>query len=710
MGKKGSTFVATALGLSAFAAAPALAHRDGDARAPRASADELPAPILFAENAGQLDPAVLFQARIPGLVASVLADGFALELAGAKRGAALRVRFEGAGPNARPEGLRRAAARAHFLTGSDPARWTRDVATWERVRVRGLAPGVDLELYESGGRVEYDLVLAPHADPAGLALVLEGAGAAWIDAEGALACEVGGRTLVQRAPVAWQTDAAGARAGVRCAWRALGGARFGFDVAGRDPARALVIDPVLAYATHVGGTNADEARDVFVDASGAVYVTGWARSGNFPLGPRALDATQRQREGVVFKLAPDGRELVWATYFGGGGDDEGRALAVDGAGRVFVAGVTTSADFPTTWNAVQRAHRGAGDAFALELEANGSALVYATYLGGSGEDELEAAVLGPDGKLHVAGTTRSRDFPTTFQALWRENRGGQDVFAAKLDELGIGLCYSTLLGGSGDDQGLALDVGADGHAFLTGRTASFDFPTTDGALDRKKCGVDAFALELGVAGGALHWSTLLGGSSQDEGRAIAADGRGGVLVAGWTDSPDLGGDPAQRAHGPGRRDGFVVRLAEKGGALAACAFVGGGGADECLGLALGPDGAPWVVGRTSSKDLLLTPDALQPAHAGGLEAFVLRLDPATLAPVYASFAGGPGDDLLRAVHVDAQGRHVACAGWADDVPLERRGPLGGRKRGPSDALVVRLESGAPAPAPLSALGSGPSRP
>ncbi len=682
--------VSAALALS-FAAPPLFAGEPflGD---PGARLPEL--PVLFSANRGQCAPEVLFQARVPGATASVLADGLHLDLGGA----GLRLRFLGAGTGAWAEGCEPQAARAHFLGGTR----TTSVETFGQVRLNGLAPGVDLDLHARRGRLEYDLRLAPGADVAALVLVLEGAETAWIDADGALCATVAGQTLRQPAPVAWQETDSGP-APIACAWRALENGCFGFALGARLPGATLVIDPVLVYSSHVGGSNAEAAHATFVDEAGAVYVAGWARSTDFP-GLDAPVGAQRGKEAVVFKLAPDGRELVFATYLGGRGDDEATALVVDRVGRVLVAGNTASDDFPTTANALDRSPSGGTDGFVARLAADGATLVFSTLLGGSAEDTLAGLALSPSGQVTVAGTTRSRDFPVSSSSYAVEPRGGRDAFVTRLDPNGERLVFSTRLGGSEDDEGRALVVDAEGCSYVTGRTQSHDFPTTLGAFDRERCGVDAFVAKLSGGGRTLLYSTFLGGSGQDEATALALDGERRALVVGWTQSSDFPFGAGVQA--PGRKDGFALLLSDTGNVPVWTAPLGGGGADEALGVTIDVQGTAWVVGRTRSTDFPVSPDAHRARPSGAADAFLVRLS-ATGARLYASLLGAEGEDELHGVHANPAGTALALCGASTELPLEHRGPLAGKRRGPADAFVLRFDPRVSAPVtPAPALQAG----
>ncbi len=663
-------------------------------------------PIVFAENRGQCADGVRFMARLPGLVASVLDDAIVLELGGDGESCPpLGLWFAGAARGCALEGLEPRAARAHFLLGDEPASWIRDVPTFGRVRMRGLYPGIDLELHGTGGRLEYDLVLAPGADPGAFELELRGADGADLDADGALVARTAAGALVQLAPLAWQLTEDGERVPVACAWRARGTGRFSFACEAEDPDLALVVDPVLVHGTHVGGSRADEALGVFVDEGGEVYVTGWARSEDFPLLSVDRGGARRGKEGVVFKLASDGEELVYATYFGGRADDEGRAIRVDARGEALVVGTTESADFPAGSRAYSRERRGGSEAFVLRLSADGSSVLAATFLGGDSADEGSGLALASDGGPVLVGTTRSRDFPTTSEAPWRAPLGERDVFVARFDADLERLVFSTRLGGSEDDEGRALALDESDAIYVVGRTLSADFPVTALACDREKSSSEAFVAKL--SGGRLSYATFLGGRGADEARAVAVDGAHRALVVGRTESRDF---PATGGSDGARADGFAARLSESGHVLEFATLLGGAGEDACLGVALDPLGSPWIVGRTSSADFPFTALALESELVGAADAFLVNLEPLRGELVYATLLGGPGADSLCAAHLVPDGTRLALAGAADDIPPEGRGALGGRRRGPSDALVLRLDprSLAASPAPPRAPAPVPS--
>ena len=705
--------------LGALLVAPFLcsAARD-DSTAPRNEvvAPAVRLPLVFIENRGQFDSEVHYQVRIPALTLDVHADGWSLR--GARQ---VRVRFESTGDGAVVRGSSMLDARANYFHGASeedepaneadtatddsPESWIRGVPTYERVRIRGLRDGMDIDLFETGGRLEYDVRLAPGTSVDEVAFTYEGVEASEIKADGSLVAIVSGRELSQRPPVTWQIEADGTRRQLASSFRVLGENRFGFVVEGRDPSLPIVIDPILVYSEFIGGSNADVGRGVAVDESGAVYVTGWSKSADFP------NSDARRRNGkdvVVFKLRPNGRDLEYVTFIGGRSDEMGHAIRVNEAGEVYVVGETRSSDFPTTRSVHSRARAGDSDAFALKLSADGATLQWSTFLGGSASDVAHGVALGADGTAYIVGTTRSRDFPVTSYAFQTERKGGRDAFVTRLDADGGLLIFSTYLGGVRDDEGYAIGLDQNGFAYVTGRTDSGDFPTTLGTHDGRKADIDAFVTKLGLAGSSLVYSTFVGGTAQDEALALAVDEDGQAWIGGWTQSFDIPVTvDAFQSENQGRRDGFIASVSTSGGTLSYASFVGGTGHDEVLGLALDAYGAPWVVGNTSSDDMPVSADAAQESRRGGRDAFLVSVDRASGRLGFGTYIGSRGHETAFDVAAQPFTENIVVVGQAENVPPTERGRLGGRTVGPSDALVARFEPGlCGARAERSTLGVG----
>jgi hypothetical protein len=296
----------------------------------------------------------------------------------------------------------------------------------------------------------------------------------------------------------------------------------------------------LVYSTYLGGNSDDRGHAIAVDAAGNAFVTGLTNSSSFPT---TAGAFQRSNKGYynafVTKLNATGSALVYSTYLGGNGYDYGISVAVDAGDNAYLTGSTTSSSFPTTLGAFQTNW---GGAFVTKLNATGTGLVYSTYLGG-GDDGGSGIAVDANGNAYVTGATGSSNFPTTAGAFQRSIKGRYNAFVTKLNPLGNGLVYSTYLGGSGQNYGdfaTGIAIDAAGDAYVTGSTQSTDFPTTVGAIQTSNKGsYNAFVTKLNATGTALAYSTYLGGSSSDQGNAIAVDAAANAYITGQADSADF---------------------------------------------------------------------------------------------------------------------------------------------------------------------------
>ncbi len=681
------------------------------ARTDREGPDSGPyVPLVFVANAGQLEIATRFQARIPGLRANFRSDGFQLVFDGPpaasdeSEGAAVSIAFEGTSRRTRIEGGTPSRARVNYLHGARDT-WLVDVPTYEGIAYRDLYPGIELAVYERHGLLEYDLVLEAGAD---LEQVVLSAPGAELDAVGDLVWSTAQGNLRQSAPTTFQVHRDGTQEELASRYERLADGRFGFRIDGRSPELACVIDPVLSYSTYVGGSNVDEAHSVALDGSGAMYVTGWSRSGDFPVEASAVDRRADSDEAVVFKLDPGGRGLEYATFIGGGRSDKGQGIAVNEAGEAYVCGLTKSTDFPVTAGAFRDVKNLGMDAFVLKLAADGRSLLWSTFLGGGGEDVANDIALDEAGCVYLCGTTRSRDYPITWNAFQWEAGGERDAFVTKFEPDGSALVWSSYLGGRRHDEAFALAVDRTGCAYVTGETHSVDFPTTAGALDDSKNDFDAFVTKVHSTGRSLVFSTYLGGRGRESGKGIAVNKKREVFVCGFTTSDDFPATPGafQEVGAPGM-DGFVAKLAKSGEALVYATYVSGSEQDGCTDLGLDAWELPWVSGITLSDDLPVTEDALEPKRNGMKDGFVVSFDETGSELAFGTFLGGSGDDHATAICVEPSTGFSGVVGFARDGLATDESSFAPRNSGLADGFVIRLDHGiCPTPAVVRPLSSG----
>jgi hypothetical protein len=427
------------------------------------------------------------------------------------------------------------------------------------------------------------------------------------------------------------------------------------------PGAASLTGLPLVWSTFAGGTSTDYGAGVTTDASGNVYLVGATNSSDYPTTSGAFQRVKGlDRDVFVTKLRADGTTLLWSTLLGGNGTDNGLAVTVDAAGNVFVAGSTSSTDFPTTPGALRRGYGGgSSDGFVAKIAADGSRLLYSTYLAGGQNDLVLSIAVDGSGNATVGGYSGSTDFPTTPGALRTSRSGGfpdaADGFVAKLDPTGSRLIYSTYLGADGGtDEVIGVALDGQGRATVTGMTESPVFPTTAGAFDRTYGRYwDGFVARLNETGSTLVYSTYLGGTGDDEPWGVALDSNGYAYVTGWTSSADFPATSGafQRTYGGGAWDSFVARLAPDGSTLAFATYLGGAGSDQAYALTVAGGGRACVVGTTDSGNFPISAGAYDGSADGVQDAFVTCLSGTGGALSYSSYLGGSGSDIGRAVAV-----------------------------------------------------------
>jgi uncharacterized protein (TIGR03437 family) len=745
-------------------------------------------PLSFEANAGQADPRVKYLSRGSGYGLYLTAEEAVLALrkggcagrsaAGAgepasfiRRGEAgcereadvVRMRLAGAsGMAAAPAGEERLPGTANYFIGSDPAKWHTGVPTYAKVRYHGVYPGVDLVYYGNQRQLEYDFVVAPGGDPKAIRLQFAGAKGLRLGADGDLVVTAAGGAMIFHKPVVYQL-VDGQRKPVEGNFAMLAKHTVGFRLGSYDRVKPLVIDPVLVYSTYLGGsgsanTPGDSAAAIAVDAAGNAYVAGGTTSADFPVTQGALQTTYQDCPGCeaafVTKLNPSGTALVYSTYLGGSSSGafayaNAYALAVDGSANAYVAGVAYTG-FPVTPGAFQTTNGSfpnGANAFVTKLNPTGSALVYSTYLGGGtsylGPDSARALAVDNAGNAYVAGVSNSSNFPVTGGAFQTKNNASlaSNAFVSKLNPAGSALVYSTYLGGSGrilfsfgpqqweGDGATGLSVDSAGSAYVTGYAYSADFPVTAGAFQTTNRALvpygpggvaasynrtNAFVTKLNPAGTALIYSTYLGGSGGtyygDSANGLAVDGSGNAYIIGGAYSADFPVTPGAFQTGINSTAGsnaFLTRLNAAGNALVYSTYLGGSGSDTANALAVESSGNVYIAGVASSTDFPVTQGAFQlgndSAHAGN--AFLAEFNPGG-ALAYSTYLGGSGNpfygDKASGVAVDGSGNpYIAGSASSTDFPVTAGAfqTTNHNTNAGTNAFVTRLDTSVNLPAP-----------
>jgi hypothetical protein len=529
---------------------------------------------------------------------------------------------------------------------------------------------------------------------------------------------------------------------------------IGFKLGRYDHSRELVIDPTLTYATYLGGTGyhipagpdccGASANGIAVDSFGSAYIVGTTGSSDFPVSGTAFQSTNEDADGpgnaFVSKLDPTGATLVYSTYLGGTGDywfkDAGQAIAVDTSGNAYVTGYTGSSDFPVTAGAFQVANKAAAlsgrNAFVTKLSADGSGLIYSTYLGGSGfntgvardGDYGEGIAVDSSGNAFIVGSSYSQDFPVTGGAFQTKNKAWPilqtNLFITKLNASGTSLSYSTYLGGtgvsqnccyyfSGADYGTGIAIDTLGDAYVTGYAHSKDFPVTPGAFQTVNhahnsingtgaVDTNPIVTKLNSRGTALLYSTYVGGSGNpyrgDVATGIAIDPGGYAYItgeAGSSDFPTTSGAFQTLDTMPGYEySGFVTKLNLLGSGLMYSTYLSGtgqrhGSGDVAAGIAVDANSQAYVVGTVVSSDFPVTPDAFQKVNNETIyqsadyysgNAFITQFNASGSGLVYSSYFGGSGaadgsgGDIGLAIALDSAANGYICGDTlSTDLPV-----------------------------------------
>jgi hypothetical protein len=652
-------------------------------------------PLAFEQNQGQAPTSAGFLARGAGYVIALTQDGSAEMLLRSKdgRAQAIHVHLLNAATQ-KGAGADQLETRVNYLHGNDASKWVTNIPTYEKVRFAGVYPATDLIYYGNQGKLEYDFVVAPGGKPEAIAFRVRGAKVKLL-ANGDLALATPQGEVVWHKPVVYQ-ESAGKKQLIASRY-AIAGDRVSFRVGRYDRARALVIDPAIAYSTFFGGDGQDIGMAIAVNSAGNAYIAGETRSTNLPTSAGAYDSTcgtdgicnnfdGALSDAFVAKLNPTGTALVFATYFGGSDFDDAAGVAFDGSGNVYVAGETLSKDFPGTVIGPAR-QSDAEFAYVAKLNSTGSALVYAAQFGGADNHNGTGATgvkVDSSGHAFVTGVTEATDFPVTAGAFQTTFGGapvgtGGDAFVAELNAAGNAFLWASYLGGNMRDSAQDLAIDGSGNVYVTGWTSSQNFPTTTGAYQTTNhstppSGFDPttpFVTKINAGGASLGYSTYLGGSLFDEGHAIAV-ANGNAYVTGIAQSsnfPTTSGAISRTLHGIA--DAFVTKLNTTGSGLVYSTYLGGSDAERGGGIAVNSSGVAYVTGVTYSSDFPTNSFAFQQVFGGTEDVFVTQLNTTGTGFAYSSYLGGSDyeeDQNLPKIALNGSNGFVTGATQSSDFP------------------------------------------
>jgi hypothetical protein len=562
----------------------------------------------------------------------------------------LRLRFLGANPDVQPEGVQSLSSYTNYLIGSDRRNWRTHVPQFGEVWYHNIYPGIDLGYHGNDGALEYDLTVAPGANAAVIAFSIGGMGdrsGVRMNANGNLLIGTSnGEILLQKPRIFlgngcgtdnWKSDfdrKPGCRpvdGGRFILHQSTGdGVQVNFELPVYDHSQTLVIDPVVSFSTFLGGSVVDSANGMALDSSGNIYLIGQA----------------------------------------------------------------TSPDFPTTSGTYQTPFAGNSDIVITELSADGSHLVYSTYLGGTKSEYAHGIALDSSNNAYVTGETYSSDFPLV-NAFQSQNLSGTG-FVSKLSSDGTKLIFSTFLGGSLEGSSNAIAVDGIDEPVVAGRTYSTDFPVVNAfqpthASDNGN--EDGFVTKLSADGKSLIFSTYLGGNSYDYVQGLAFDSLGNVYVTGITVSSNFpttaGSFQPQFVSNPWGSS-FVSKFGPSGQNLLYSTYLSGG---QAFGIAVNSLGNAYVTGFAGESGFPVTPGAFQTIQGGGssTDAFVTELDATGSSLVYSTYLGGNNEDDAGAIALDSSGNaYVTGQTSSSNFPL--RSPVQPNYSGVPNVFVSELNN------------------
>jgi hypothetical protein len=572
--------------------------------------------------------------------------------------------------NPLPQGKQKQEGYYNYLIGNDPSKHASNVGLYKEAVVKNVYTGIDLRYYFDKGYLRYDFIVQPGADPSQISFSLEGEDKEYLK-NGALCYTTRfGEVQMQDLYVYQQSD----KKNVQSKFAKENGV-WQFQLSGYDKTQPLIIDPLI-YSTYIGGSDDDYGYAIAIDASGNAFITGYTTSTDYDTTGGAFQTTTGDGLDVfVTKLNSTGSGLIYSTYIGGSNYDYGNAIAIDNSGNAYTTGYTASNNYPTTSGAFQTTFGGLMDVFVSKLNSTGTGLIYSTFIGGSSYDHGCSIAIDSSGNAYVTGITQSTDYDITPGAFQTTNGGGgnYDVFVTKLNSTGTALIYSTYIGGSDFDWGNAIAIDSSGNAYITGYTASNNYPTTSGAFQTTfsgGTGNDVFVTKLNSTGTGLIYSTFIGGSSYDNGYSIAIDSSGNAYITGYTASTDYDITPgAFQTTSGGGGDVFVTKLNSTGTGLIYSTFIGGSSYDHGYSIAIDSSGNAYITGSTESTDYNITPGAFQTTFGGQSDVFVTQLNSTGTGLIYSTYIGGSDYDEAYGIVIDGSGNaYIMGCTYSIDYP------------------------------------------
>lgn len=541
------------------------------------------------------------------------------------RSHAWNVDFVGASATARTVAEKPVASYNNYFIGNNPANWASGCGLYQAITIEDVYPNVDVRYYTSNGFLKYDIIAKPGADISKIALKYDGVEKLQVKNKDLLISTSVGQ-LKESLPYSYQTYLSG-RKEISCRYYVKDNV-VRFDIKGYDPSAVLVIDPVVIFGSFSGSTADNWGFTATYGPDGSMFGGGIVFDVGFPVSPGAFQTTYQGGVGGpgvatdigIIKLSPNGNNRVYATYIGGGGNDQPHSLVVDGQGNLVLAGRSNSSNYPITGPGGQIGVGGGQDIVVTKLNPAGTALIGSKKIGGSaddgvnisttralqslqrnyGDDGRSEVILDGAGNIYVASSTQSTNFPVTAGVFQATHRGGtQDAVLLKLTPNVTGLSFASYFGGSGNDAGYVLSLGPGGNIYMAGGTES---------------------------------GNLLGNSAG----TVGPNTNGGI-------------------------DGYITIINNNGTAIIRTAYIGTSGIDQVFGVQFDKNGFPYIMGQTTGTWTVVNATY---SNAGGKQ-FICKLQPDLSAYVYSTMfgSGAPTPNISPIAFLVDQCENVYISGW-----------------------------------------------
>lgn len=454
----------------------------------------------------------------------------------------------------------------------------------------------------------------------------------------------------------------------------------------------------IVYSTFIGGSQRDIGQSIAVDNQNCIYVTGSTDSSDFLNLSSDEYEIQGQDDCFLLKFDSTGTELVYAVIIGGIGRDEPSSIYVDQFGCAYVAGRTSSLDFPVV-NGVNDTPRGSGDCFVFKVSSDGKELLYSSVLGGSEDDFARDIAVDSEGCVYIAGTTFCTnggdfDFPIVnpYDDTWNGNIN--DGFVLKLNAEGDALIYSTIIGGYSGEWCESIAVDSQGNAIVTGFAESADFPMVNAFDDNWSSSEpnvpDCILFKLNSSGNGLLWSTYVGGNGSDYARSVSLDTSGDIYVTGATNShdfPTVGG--YESLFQGGWSDSFVFKMTSDGKTLLYSSFFGGSDYDEGRSIALDNNDIAYITGFTTSTNFPLK-NPISSQLSGAHDCFIIKIDTNRDSILLSTFYGGVDDERAYSICVDLESNIYVTGTTSSSDYISYQGIIQSYMGGESDCFILKL--------------------